>query len=120
MDDDITREEISEEQKQKDQEVIDQQKKEKDLIRRKLEERGHRQVSFSEYETIQGKKAKKKPLKTPKIFKGVFKIFGIILTCICMVFVMYMIYLIATGEDKYTQSEMEDGFSSSEHTRKNK
>ena len=119
MDDETIKEESSEEQKQKAQEVIDLQKKEKDLIRRKLEERGHKQVSFSEYENRKNKKTKKKPFEIPKILKTAFGIPVLILAFAGLFFIAYSIYAIATGEYGYTQSELEEGFSYSEH-KKNK
>ena len=118
MDDEVIKNELSEEEKQRAQEVIDLQKKERDLIRRKLEERGHRQVSFSEYESRRAKKTKKKLFKIPKIFKTTLGIPILILTFVGLVFIAYAIYHIATGEYKYTQSELEDGFSYSKHTKK--
>ena len=114
MDDENIQSGASEEQKQKDQEVIDLQKKERDLIRRKLEERGHKQVSFSDYENKIAKKTKKKPFKIPKALKTAFKIFILILTFAGILVLIYTIYTIATGEYSYTQSELEEGFSYTE------
>ena len=69
MDDENTQDGLSEEQKQKNQEVIDLQKKERDLIRRKLEERGHKQVSFLTMRIKWPRKQKRNPLKYPKPLK---------------------------------------------------
>lgn len=75
------------------------EKKEEDkkALAEKYKLKGAQQISYAEYEALRAKKSRVRPVKIPFFAKFIFGTPFIIIFCCGIVFLPYIIYLIATS-----------------------